>query len=101
MFSVVLVRPSAHRRMRGPYVTITHDALSLTVQGPLQLSPLYITHGTPSPDPRPRCPRYQTWEPLVPSPPDIIHGTLSIMVLTYGMRSWKAGGKHPTGMLSC
>ena len=80
--------------MSGPYVTITHDALSLTVKGPLQLSPLYIRHGTPSPDPNPRCPRYQTWEPLVPSPPDIIHGTLSIMVLTYGMRSWKAGGKH-------
>ena len=34
MFSVVYVRQSVILSTRGPHVTITHDALDLTVQDP-------------------------------------------------------------------
>ena len=47
MLSVLSVRHSVHRG--GPHVTITHDALDLTVQAPLD-----IRHCTPlGPDPGP------------------------------------------------
>ena len=49
MFSVVFV---ILFRGRGPYVTITHDALDLALQGPPPPPPDMGPHsmGTPSPD---------------------------------------------------
>ena len=72
MFSVMSVRHYVHM---GCHVTITCDALDLTVQAPL---PVDIRRGTPShPDP---------------------------MLMTSGGRrslyGWQAGGTHPTGMLT-
>ena len=93
---------------RGCHVTITHDALDLTTQGP----PLCTeTQSRPHPlyrDPL-ACP-LQTWACSnlfrldlalqVPSPHPLDMFKLFVMSLwsTYGRQ---AGGWHPTRMLSC
>ena len=59
-------------RRGGTRVTITHDALDLTVQPPAQKNRL----GT-----QPPCPRSDIW--------------------WWPLKLQQAGGTHPTGMLSC
>ena len=75
MFSVESVRHSLHW---GPNVTITHDALGLTVQAIPRSWPLFkLVHlRTPSPS------ATDIWWPQ-------------------SMYGWQVGGTHPTEMLSC
>ena len=81
---------------RGSHMTTTHDALNLTIQEPppphmfklVQLGP-HCTATTLSRHIQlePHC---TAWSPVqgYPSPALLHHG-------------WKAGGWHPTGMISC
>ena len=67
MFSVMSVCPSVHR---GSHVTITHNALDLTVQDP--------------PNPGPAPPAHQTWDPLVPASGNQTWDTLPPLVTSGG-----------------
>ena len=66
----------------GSHVTITHDALHLTVQS-------HPSQHSPGPS------------PLGPPPPCLAHGTLTCGGHHWSMYGWQADSKHPTGMLSC
>ena len=48
MFSVIFVRLLTGEGEKGPHVTITHNALDLTIQGPLTYPRLDTSHGTRS-----------------------------------------------------
>ena len=74
---------------RGSAVTITHNALDLTMKGP----------PTPSPD-------MEYMDPLALPPTDMVHEDPHLLpVLTSGghqsMYGWQVGRIHPTEMLSC
>ena len=60
----IVVCLSVHR---GPYVTITHDALDLTVQSPLHIRPEDPPDPKTSPAPLPQG--HETGDPLGSKPP--------------------------------
>ena len=115
---VSLVCVSVHRGRS--LVTITHDALALTVQDPLALAFPPSRHGDPWPwsplpcmgTPGPTSSRYGTWYPpasdiwwpsLEICSSLFTSGSPSTLVLISGGHwsrcGWQAGVKHPTGML--
>ena len=77
VFSHVCLSFCSHR---GPHVTITHDALDLSVQSPLGLPPS-PGHGDP--------PKFQ---PPKPAPPNMGHGdplTPAPLIVTSGGHHWR------------
>ena len=70
----------------GPHVTITHDALDLTVQGP------------PTPDIRNGLPPGTQTSDM--GPHLRTHPTSTDIWWLKQVR-WQTGGTHPTAMLSC
>ena len=87
MFLVACVCLSVHRRS---HVTISHDALDLTTQGP---------H---SPRQSQNC---STWTSQHRDPKPWLSSYRDPLVLTYGgywsTYGWQASGSDPTGMVSC
>ena len=82
---------------RGLHVTITHDTLDLTVQGHHQ-APASPRHGT-SLKGLPKSPYPSPLLLTTDGQDGTCRGTpIGADIVGYG---WEAGGKHPTGMLSC
>ena len=101
--SCVCVCLSIKRERRGVHLTITHDALNLPLQGaPALAEPL--STGTPSSQP-PSHPQFQTMLVISGGQDQRPFQNCSLEEPPgagyWSKYDWRAGGTHPTGMLSC
>ena len=83
----------------SPHVTITHDALNITVQSPLNPPQATGHGGLPQPGPLPDMfiePHLQGHTPLSPVP--ATPSTSPTILISYGSQE---GDTHPTGILFC